>query len=62
MIIQTHEAHTRPMNIEQTKERYERPEAAFLELEGTQDILVSFSIGGDIEDIEDGGDWNSNII
>ncbi len=50
------------MNIEQKKERYERPEAAFLELEGTQDILVSFSVGGDIEDIEDGGDWNNNII
>lgn len=48
------------MNIEQKKERYVRPEAAFLELEGTQNILVSFSIGGDIEDIEDGGDWDQN--
>lgn len=50
------------MNIEQKKERYERPEAALLELEGTQDILVSFSVGGDIEDIEDGGDWSNNTI
>lgn len=50
------------MNIAQKKERYERPEAAFLEFEGTQDILVSFSVGGDIEDIEDGGDWNNNTI
>lgn len=50
------------MNIERKKERYERPEAAFLELEGTQDILVSFSISGDIEDIEDAGEWNDNTI
>lgn len=50
------------MNIEQKKERYERPEATFLELEGTQDILVSFSISGDIEDIEDAGEWNDNTI
>ena len=50
------------MNIEQKKERYERPEAAFLELEGTQDILVSFSISGDIEDIEDAGEWKDNTI
>ena len=50
------------MNIEQKKERYERPEVAFLELKGTQDILVNFSVGGDVEDIEDGGDWNNNTI
>lgn len=50
------------MNIEQKKERYERPEAAFLELEGAQNILVNFSVGGDVEDIEDGGDWNNNTI
>ena len=50
------------MNIEQKKERYERPDAAFLELEGAQNILVNFSVGGDVEDIEDGGDWNNNTI
>lgn len=50
------------MNIEQKKERYERPEVAFLELEGAQNILVNFSVGGDVEDIEDGGDWNNNTI
>lgn len=49
------------MNIQQKKERYERPEVAFLELEGAQNILVNFSISGDVDDIEDAGEWNDNI-
>ncbi|MFC2382708.1 MAG: hypothetical protein ACFNOQ_03120 [Porphyromonas sp.] len=49
------------MNIQQKKERYERPEAGIIELEGAQNILVNFSISGDVEDIEDGGEWNDNI-
>ena len=47
------------MNIQQKKER---PEAAFLELEGAQNILVNFSISGDVDDIEDAGEWNDNTI
>lgn len=48
--------------MQQQKERYERPEAAFLELEGAQNILVNFSISGNVEDIEDAGEWNDNTI
>ena len=50
------------MNIQQKKERYERPEVAFLELEGAQNILVNFSISGDVDDIEDAGEWDDNTI
>ena len=50
------------MNMQHQKERYQRPEVTFLELEGTQDILVNFSISGNVEDIEDAGEWNDNTI
>lgn len=39
------------------KERYEAPEVKFLPLHHDLSLLLSFSIEGDFEEIEDGGEW-----
>ena len=43
---------------EKTKELYEAPQALLMSLAKSQSLLVSFSIGGDFEDIgEDDNEW-----
>ena len=39
------------------KEQYEAPEFNLLELHPDLSLLISFSVEGDIDDIDDGGQW-----
>ena len=47
------------MNIQ--KEIYQQPQAEIFELNHGLSFLIGFSLGGEIEGIEDGGDWDDNI-
>ena len=47
------------MNIK--KETYQQPQAEIFELNHGLRFLIGFSVGGEFDGIEDGGDWGDNI-
>nr|WP_314651120.1 hypothetical protein [uncultured Porphyromonas sp.] len=42
------------------KQAYTQPEIELLKLQGEPSLLVDFSVAGNLEDIEDAGDWEDN--
>ncbi|WP_455514252.1 hypothetical protein [Porphyromonas sp.] len=42
------------------KQAYTQPEIELLKLQGEPSLLVDFSVGGSLDDIEDAGEWDDN--
>ena len=46
--------------VDMKKQAYTQPEIERLKLQGEPSLLVDFSVGGSLDDIEDAGEWDDN--